>query len=81
MSIIVDILILAGVLLAIVAVVQVAAARLVLPESTLLSVIGIAIGAGYVAIDAWVSGWRCGCIAGSASTARWRARWPTALNC
>ncbi|MBB3012871.1 cation:proton antiporter [Cupriavidus alkaliphilus] len=52
MSIIVDILILAGVLLAIVAVVQVAAARLVLPESTLLSAIGIAIGAGYVAIDA-----------------------------
>lgn len=52
MSIIVDILILAGALLAIVAVVQVAAARLVLPESTLLSAIGIAIGAGYVAIDA-----------------------------
>ncbi|SPS00348.1 cation:proton antiporter [Cupriavidus taiwanensis] len=52
MSIIVDILILAGVLLAIIAVVQVAAARLVLPESTLLSAIGIAIGAGYVAIDA-----------------------------
>lgn len=39
MSIIVDILILAGALLAIVAVVQVAAARLVLPESTLLSAI------------------------------------------
>ncbi|TPQ33351.1 cation:proton antiporter [Cupriavidus pinatubonensis] len=52
MSIIVDVLVLAGVLLAIVAVVQVAAARLVLPESTLLSAIGIAIGAGYVAIDA-----------------------------
>ncbi len=48
MSIIVDILIQAGALLAIVAVVQVVAARLVLPESTLLSAIGIAIGAGYV---------------------------------
>ncbi|ODV44127.1 hypothetical protein AWV79_11350 [Cupriavidus sp. UYMMa02A] len=52
MSIIVDVLVLAGVLLTIVAVVQVAAARLVLPESALLSAIGIAIGAGYVAIDA-----------------------------
>ncbi|KJK20696.1 sodium:proton exchanger [Burkholderiaceae bacterium 16] len=52
MNIVVDILILVGALLAIVAVVQVAAARLRLPESTLLSAIGIAIGAGYVAIDA-----------------------------
>jgi len=52
MSIIVDVLVLAGVLLAVVAVVQVAATRLLLPESTLLSVVGIAIGAGYVAIDA-----------------------------
>ncbi|UZN51111.1 sodium:proton antiporter [Cupriavidus cauae] len=52
MNIIVDVLILLGALLAIVAVVQVAAARLRLPESTLLSAIGIAIGAGYVAIDA-----------------------------
>jgi CPA1 family monovalent cation:H+ antiporter len=52
LNIIVDILILLGALLAIVAVVQVAAARLGLPESTLLSAIGIAIGAAYVAIDA-----------------------------
>lgn len=52
MNIIVDVLILLGALLAIVAVVQVAAARLRFPESTLLSAIGIAIGAGYVAIDA-----------------------------
>jgi len=52
LNIVVDVLILAGALLAIVAVVQVAAARLTLPESTLLSAIGIAIGAGYVAIDA-----------------------------
>ncbi|NUA30921.1 cation:proton antiporter [Cupriavidus basilensis] len=52
MNIVVDVLILAGALLAIVAAVQVAAAKLALPESTLLSAIGIAIGAGYVAIDA-----------------------------
>ena len=43
MNIIVDVLILLGALLAIVAVVQVAAARLRLPESTLLSAIGWAV--------------------------------------
>jgi len=46
MSLLVDVLVLAGVLLAIMAVVQVAAACLVLPESTLLSAIGTAIDAG-----------------------------------
>lgn len=52
MNLIVDILILLGALLAIVAAVQVTAARLRLPESTLLSAVGIAIGAAYLALDA-----------------------------
>jgi CPA1 family monovalent cation:H+ antiporter len=51
MNLIVDVLVLIGVLLAIVAVVQVAAMKLRLPESTLLSAIGIAIGVAYLAVD------------------------------
>nr|WP_255581823.1 sodium:proton antiporter [Cupriavidus sp. AU9028] len=49
-------MILLGGLLAIIAVVQVAAHRSGLPESTLLSAIGIAIGAGYVTLDAMLPG-------------------------
>lgn len=56
MNIVVDLLILLGGLLAIVAVVQVASHRTGLPESTLLSAIGIAIGAGYVTLDAMLPG-------------------------
>lgn len=49
---IVDLLVLLGGLLALVALIQVAAVRLGVPEATLLSLVGIVLGGSYVTIDA-----------------------------